>query len=149
MNGLDDGFVLVRPGDRQHVGEGVAHDIGLRRRPHAAGDDDSAVGVHRFLDGLKGFLLGGIEEAAGVDDDHVGAFVTADDAVSFGPQAGQDAFGIDQGLGAAEADDPHCRDGVGWRFDVHGWNIGGGRGVRHLPLPDVLAICYDCIVKRG
>ena len=41
----------------------------------AAGDDDAAVLGHRFADRVEAFLLGGVEKAAGVDDDDVGAVV--------------------------------------------------------------------------
>ena len=49
----------------------------LRLRAHAAGDDDLAVLGQRLADGVERFRLRAVEEAAGVDDDEVGALVLA------------------------------------------------------------------------
>ena len=46
-----------------------------------------------------------IEEAAGVDDDEIGAVVLARDLVAFGAQPREDALGIDERLRASEADE--------------------------------------------
>src|SRR3546814_2808801 len=43
-----------------------------------------------------------IEETAGVDEHHVGAGIVGRQAVAVGTQFGQDAFAVDQRLGAAE-----------------------------------------------
>ncbi len=45
-----------------------------------------------------------IEKPAGVDDHRIGALVIGRDRIALGPQAGQDAFAVDQRLGAAERD---------------------------------------------
>ena len=71
----------------------------------AAGDDDAAVLGHRFADGLEAFLLGAVEEAAGVDEHDIGAGIVGRKAVALGAQLGHDAFAIDQRFGAAEADE--------------------------------------------
>jgi hypothetical protein len=46
-----------------------------------------------------------VDEAAGVDDDEVGALVGRRDLVALGAQLGEDALGVDQRLRAAEADE--------------------------------------------
>ena len=56
-------------------------------------------------DGVEQLVAGGIEEAAGVDDDQIGAVMLARDLVAFGAQARDDALGIDQRLRASEADE--------------------------------------------
>ncbi len=70
----------------------------------AAGDDDLAVFLERFADGIQGFCFGGIQKATGVDDDRVGPLVFGGNAVAFGAQAGQDALAVDQGFRAAQRD---------------------------------------------
>jgi hypothetical protein len=97
----------MRPGDRQYVGVGIA-DAGLVHA-HAAGDDDAAVAGHGLADRLEAFGPGAVEEAAGVDDDDVGALPGTGDLVTLGAEARDDAFGIDQRLGAAQADDADFR----------------------------------------
>ena len=48
----------------------------------------------RLADGAERFLLGAVEEAAGVDDDDVGAVVLARQLITLGAQPGDDALGI-------------------------------------------------------
>ncbi len=103
MHRADHRLVLVRAGDRQHVRMGGA-DTRLVDA-HAAGDDDAAVARHGLADRLEALGPRAVEEAAGVDDDDVGALEGLADRVAFGGEAGDDAFRIDQRLGAAEADD--------------------------------------------
>jgi hypothetical protein len=90
----------VGAGDGQHLRVGRHHHVFLGTE--AAGDDDLAVLVEGFADGVEGFLHRGVDEAAGVDDHEVGAFVGRRDLVALGPQTGEDVFGVDQGLGAAK-----------------------------------------------
>src|SRR3546814_11726952 len=59
-----------------------------------------------------------IEETAGVDEHHVGAGIVGRQAVAVGTQFGQDAFAVDQRLGAAERHhDDFWLGGEG--FDCH------------------------------
>ena len=95
-------LVLVRAGDREHLRMGGADRIGLFA--HAAGDDHAAVLGDGLTDRGEALFLGGIEEAAGVDQHHVGAGIVLGKGIAVGAQAGEDALGIDQRLGAAEAD---------------------------------------------
>ena len=75
MHRGDHAFVLLRPGDRQNLRETLANL--LRLGPHAAGHDDLAILGQRRADRLQRLRLGAVEEAASVDDHHVGAVVTA------------------------------------------------------------------------
>ena len=74
----------------------------IRLGTEAAGDNDFAVFVERRTNGIQRFVTGRIKETAGVDDDHIGTVMLAGDFIAFGAQAGDDALGIDQCLGAAE-----------------------------------------------
>ncbi len=77
----------------------------FRRRAHAAGDDDLAVFLQRRADRAQRLVARRIQEAAGVDDDQVGAVVLARDLVALGAQAREDALGIDERLRATETDE--------------------------------------------
>ena len=101
VHGLQHALILLRAGDRQHAGIGRLDLLGLGA--HAAGDDDLAVLGHGLADGAERFLLGAVEEAAGVDDDEVGAVMLARQLIAFGAQPRDDALGIHQRLGAAQA----------------------------------------------
>ena len=70
MDGLDDAFVLLRSGHREHI-RMRSRDL-FRFRAHAAGDDDFAVFGERGADRGQRFRLGAVEKAAGVDDGDVG-----------------------------------------------------------------------------
>jgi hypothetical protein len=61
-------------------------------RPEASRDDDLAVLLQGFADGVERFLDGGVDEAAGVDDDEVGARVVWRGDVTLGPELGEDSF---------------------------------------------------------
>ena len=98
VHGFQHALILLRARDRQHARIGRL-DL-LRFRAHTAGDDDLAVLGHRLADGAERFLLGAVEEAAGVDDHNVGAVMLAGQLIAFGAQPGDDALGIHQRLGA-------------------------------------------------
>ena len=112
----DDFLILLRAGDREHVREAGADDVGFLA--HAAGDDDAAVLGDRFADRLEALFLGAVEEAAGVDQHHVGAGIIGRHVVAVGAQLGHDPLAVDQGLGTAERDQPDAR-GLGESCDVH------------------------------
>ena len=107
VDGVEHRLVLVRAGDGEHARVGAA-DVGLVGA-EAAGDDDPAVRGERLADRLEALGLGRVEEAAGVDDDRLGAGVVGRDGVALGAQAGQDALAVDQRLRAAEADHADAR----------------------------------------
>ena len=60
----------------------------------ATGNDDLAILGKRFANGAQRFLDRGVDEAAGVDDDEVGAGVIGRGGVALGPELGEDSFGI-------------------------------------------------------
>src|ERR1700745_1141569 len=102
MHCRDHALGLLRASDSEHLRIALRNRLGLR--PHAARDDDLAVLGQSLADRAKGFLLGTVEEAAGVEDDQIGAIVLARELVTLGAQARDDALGIDQCLRAAERD---------------------------------------------
>jgi hypothetical protein len=69
--------------------------------PEATRDDDFAILGERLADRLQRFLDRGVDEAAGVDDDEVGAGVVLGGVVALGAQLREDALGVDQRLRTA------------------------------------------------
>ena len=59
----------------------------------------------RLADGVQRFVDGGVDEAAGVDHDDIRGVVGGRDCIPLRAQLGEDALGIHQRLGAAEADE--------------------------------------------
>ena len=129
---FDDGHDL---GELVEADEGV--DLGQRFRQflgetlrHAAGHDEflrvmaalqAAVAV-RLQDGRDAFLLGRVDERAGVDDHHVGGGGIGGQAQSGQSQVAGDDLGIDQVLCAAERDDADFQAGGGGQDGcIHGW----------------------------
>ena len=109
---LEHALVLLRPGDGEHIGKPLA-DL-FRLGAHAAGDDHLAVLAQRRADRIEGFGLRAVEEAAGVDDDEIGAVMRPRELVALGTQPRDDALGIDQRLGAAERDEADPARRLGW-----------------------------------
>ena len=107
MHRVDHALILLRAGDRQHLRKPVG-DL-LRLVTHAAGDDDLAVLVQRGADRGERFLLGAVEEAAGVDDDEIGSGMLAGELIAFRAQPRDDALAVDQRFRAAERDEAHLR----------------------------------------
>ncbi len=111
MHCLHDALVVLRAGYRQHLRVRLANL--LRALAQAAGDDDLAVGVHRLADRVQRFGHCRIDEAAGVDHHHIGSVVAGHDVVALYAQLGEDAFGIDERLRAAKADEADFRVQLG------------------------------------
>jgi hypothetical protein len=107
----------------------LAQQVVLAALGQAARHDDGAdpalllEGQH-LADDPQRLLPGRLDEAAGVDDHHVGAFGLACQGVAVLGQLTEHALGIDQVLGAAQAD-----EGEG--------PFGGGAHARAGPLPGV------------
>ena len=59
----------------------------------AAGDDHPAVLCERLADRCQALGLGAVEEAAGIDDDRLGAGVVGRDRVALGAEPGRDRLG--------------------------------------------------------
>jgi hypothetical protein len=64
----------------------------------AARDHHLAVLGERLADGVERLLDGGVDEAAGVDDDEIRVVVRRRGDVAFGAQLREDALGIDERL---------------------------------------------------
>ena len=65
------------------------------------GNDYLAIFRERFADGIQRFLDRSVDEAAGVDDDEIGAGVVRRGDITLGPELGEDPFGIYECLRAA------------------------------------------------
>ena len=102
MHRLDHCLVLMGTCHREYLREPGADCLGLLA--HAAGHDHPAIFHDRLANRLEAFFLGRIEKAAGVDQHHVRAGIIGAHRIAIGAQPRQDAFGIDQRLGTAEAD---------------------------------------------
>lgn len=106
MHSIEHLFVLVRPRDSEDIRVVFADVIGFGAQ--TAGYDHFAIFHEGFTDGIKAFRLGRVEKPAGVHNYSVRARIVGADRIAFGPQACQDAFTVDQGLGATEG---HHADG--------------------------------------
>ncbi len=84
VHGVQHALILLRARDREHAGIGCCDLLGLRA--HAAGDDDLAVLGHCLADGAERFLLGAVEEPAGVDDHEIGTVMLARELIPLGAQ---------------------------------------------------------------
>ena len=116
----------VRSGDREHVRMRVADERAAVLGAEAAGDDHLAVFGERFADRVERFGDGGVDEAAGVDDDEIGAFVGRRDRVALGAQLRDDLLGIDERLRAAERNEADARRA---RFGALGAACGAARSL--------------------
>ena len=87
-------------GHRQHLGMRLAHHIALGAE--AAGYNHLAVFRQRFADRLKRFLHCSVDKTAGIDHHHIRIVIAAHDAIAFGAQLGENPFGINRRLRAAE-----------------------------------------------
>ena len=102
---------LVEADEGVHLGH-LAREFLRKTLRHAAADDQFLPGflaqaalLVRLEDRLDGFLLRGVDERAGVHDEHVGVFRICGDLHAALDHAAKHDLGIDQVLGAAEADD--------------------------------------------
>ena len=84
----------------------------------AAGDDEllgaASVGLlvlHHLEDGVDGLLLGGVDEAAGVDDEDLGVFGVGGELAAGGVEEAHHDLGVDEVFGAAEGDEADLRAG--------------------------------------
>ena len=123
----------MRAGDGEHAGVHLAHQVAAalaRLGAQAAGDDDLAVFSQRFADGVQAFAHGVVNEAAGVDDDQIGAFKGFGGLVALGAELRQDQLRIGQCLGTAQTDKTHARRRFCRR---NGGNRGRGKNFTHKP----------------
>jgi hypothetical protein len=68
--------------------------------------------VHRAEDGVDGFLLGHVDERAGVDDEDVGEFRIGRERHAGLREVADHDFGVDQVFGAAKRDETYGCHGV-------------------------------------
>ena len=101
VHGGDDFFVGLRTGDLEDRGVPLGDLLGPRAE--AAGHDHAAVPGERLADGVERLVHRLVDETAGVDDDEVRRLVGRRDLVAFRTQLREDALGIHECLGAAEA----------------------------------------------
>jgi hypothetical protein len=109
--GFEDGFELAGADDGVDFGD-VAADLVAVALDEAAGDDEAlgaaAVGdfvLHHLEDGVDGLLLGGVDEAAGVDDEDVGVLGARGELGAAAMEQAHHDLGVDEVLGAAERDE--------------------------------------------
>ena len=114
--------VACGPVTARTLGCAVAHERAAVLGAEAAGDDHLAVLGQRFADRVERLGDRGVDEAAGVDDDEVGAVVVGRDRVALGAQLREDLLGIDERLRAAERDEADARAaGLAARFSYGRW----------------------------
>jgi hypothetical protein len=84
VNGVHDLARGMRPGDREHLGMCRTNERAALLGAEAAGHDHPAVLRQGFADRGERFLDRCVDEAAGVDDDQIGALIRRRDGISFG-----------------------------------------------------------------
>jgi hypothetical protein len=138
MHGVEHALILLRPGDRQHAGIGFAS-ICSGSAPMQPVTMTLPFSASASPMAPSDSCLGAVEKAAGVDDDEVGAVVLARQLIAFGAQPRDDALGIDQRLGAAEALSTSASASA--RRTLSGIASGTHSGIRISPLgPAIEAI---------
>ena len=125
--GFEDGFQFAGAYYGVYLGD-VGADLVAVTLYEAAGYDEAlgatSVGdlvLDHLEDGVDGFLLGGVDEAAGVDDEYVGVFGTGSELCAAAVEQAHHDLGVDEVLGAAERDEAYRR-AVGF------WGLSLGNG---------------------
>jgi hypothetical protein len=78
-------------------------------KTQAPRNNNLAILGERLADRVQRFLDRGVDEAAGVDDDEIGAGVIGRGDVALGPKLGEDALRVYKCLGTAERNEPDLR----------------------------------------
>jgi hypothetical protein len=81
-------------------------------------------------DGVDGLLLGGVDEAAGVDDDDLGVFGAGGQLGSVVVEQAHHDLRVDEVFGAAERDEAYL--GAGFDRDFAAYIIENGGGSHRL-----------------
>ena len=84
-----------------------------------AGDDDAAIFIQGFPDGIQRLLYRRLDEAAGVDHHQICALIVRGHVVAFDAQLGEDALGIHQRLGTPQRHKAHPWRALRQRFGGH------------------------------
>ena len=103
-----DAVDFVGPDDGVHLGH-VLQDVAPVALDQAPGDDQALRPAHLLVlghlqDGVDRLLLGGVDETASVDDQHLGLVRMGGELMPAGGELAHHDFRIDQILGATEAD---------------------------------------------
>jgi len=77
--------------------------------PQASRHDDFPVLGQCLANGVERLFDRRVDEAAGVDDDEIGARVVGRGEVALGPQLGEDPFRVYKCLATAEGNEPDFR----------------------------------------
>ena len=117
----EDSFEFACADDGVYFGD-VLLDLVAVALDEAAGDDD-ALGFAAVLllvldhleDGIDGLLFGGVDEAAGVDDDDFCVFGPGGELGSVVVEEAHHDLRVDEVLGAAEGDEAYFGTGLGGR----------------------------------
>ena len=137
---FEDGFELAGAYDGVDFGDVLADFVAVAL-DEAAGYDEAlgaaSVGdlvLDHLEDGVDGFLLGGVDEAAGVDDEDVGVFGAGGELGSSAMEQAHHDLGVDEVLGAAERDEAYrgafCPVGF-WRLGLGGGAVFESGGQAH------------------
>jgi len=103
--GFEDGLEFAGADYGVDFGDGLA-DVVAVALDEAAGDDElfgraGGFEAGHFEDGVDGFLLGGVNEGAGVDDEDVGFFGMSGEASAGAVEQAHHDLGVDEVFGAA------------------------------------------------
>ena len=99
MDRFHDARGVMRARDCENGGVGIFYQIGFD--PETAGHDNFPILCESFPDRAERFLDCGVDEAASVDDDEIGAGVIGRGGVALGAQLREDALRVDERLGTA------------------------------------------------
>jgi hypothetical protein len=86
--------------------------------------------LDHLKDSVDGLLLGGVDEAAGVDDDDLGVFGSGGEFGSVVMEEAHHDLGVDEVFGASERDEAYFGAGLG--RDFLGYVIENGGGSHRL-----------------
>ena len=121
--GFEDCLQLAGADDRVDLGD-VAANLVAVALDQASGDDEAlgfaaifALVPGHLEDGVDGLLLGGVDEAAGVDDEDLGVLGAGSELAAGAVKQAHHDFGVDQVLGAAEGDEADLWAGESSRPD--------------------------------
>lgn len=123
-DGLGDVGHLIDADEGVHFGEKLGEFV-AEALGEATGDDESLAGADlvaelgRFENGVDAFFLGGVDEGAGIDDDHVRLGGIVDDFDAVLNHGAEHNFGIDKIFSAAQGDHAHADGGFGRGRGVH------------------------------
>ena len=112
-DGLVDLLILVDAEDRIDLGhllaDGFRVALGEAARRHQQAAHAGLLVLRHFKEGGDGLLLGGLDEAAGVDDDDLGPGRVIDDLIAVRGEVAEHLLGIDAVFAASQGNESDCR----------------------------------------